>query len=121
MSEFPWSPGTFVLCRHRDDDLPIRRSCRDHIWEIATEAKCLSDDRIGPTILQAARCLVCGGPPTPLVSAEFFYHKATPMDVAGVFGEIAEAQEWLAEVKAKLEAWWLNGGETPQSILRNYD
>jgi hypothetical protein len=56
-----------------------------------------------------------------LVSAEFFYHKATPMDVAGVFGEIAEAQEWLAEVKAKLEAWWLNGGETPQSILRNYD
>lgn len=56
-----------------------------------------------------------------MLDADFFVKKLDAMDVAGIFGEIAEAIDWLQQVKEKLEAWWLNGGEAPASTLRNFE
>lgn len=124
MAEWPWPVGTYVTCRYAGDDLPLRKSCERHIWEIVSEVRRqeFTMDSTGEHVVllsQAARCLICGGPPTPMVDAIFFWKKADAFDVAGAFGEIAATIQWCEETKAKLEAWWLNGGEAPVGALRD--
>lgn len=105
MTEFPWPKGTLVLCKHRDNGLPLKSSCAEHIWRLETDPKPVD---YGCGFIQAAQCLICGGGRTAFLDADFFYVKVDPytiegqMTFAGAIGEVQATIQWYQEVLERL-------------------
>lgn len=94
----PHPIGTLVRCIG-DHGLPLRSQCVEHIWEIASVAVPVD---YGCGFIQSARCLVCGGPPSPMVDADFFSIEADGIALAGCMGEIGEKLDWYERVRLDL-------------------
>lgn len=109
MSEFPWPKGTLVLAK-TSNGIPLRHSCDGHIWRLETEPEPVD---YGCGFIQAASCLICGGPVTPKLDADFFMTRVDPhefegaMAFAGCMGEVQATLQWYQEVLDNLGRLYL--------------
>lgn len=123
MSEFtPWPEGTLVLAHH-PDGLPLRTSCRGHIWRIESPAQKVD---YGCGWAQAARCLICGGPPTPFLDADWFSTKVDHMEfagqmvISGCMGEVQATLEHYNEVLEMLNRVFLGGESVAVRMMKDF-
>jgi len=88
--------------------MPIRSTCRNHIFEVVNEAQAVE---YGCGFIQAAKCLVCGDL-IPNIDADA-WHEITLHDVSRCLMEMEEMTERYGRVKLLL---------TGKSVgLRNFE
>lgn len=114
----PHLPGTLVR-GVTPDGIPVRQSCRKHIFETLTEAVPVT---YACGFIQSARCLICCYS-TTLIDADFWHKEVDAFDLAGAMGEIHAIRESLDDAQARIEQAWLGlsaGQSTTRPALKDF-